>query len=99
MPALSEHANVDDTALSVLTSKGFQVWHDKETETYYAEKEGWDFASESPCGLLGLVAIFEYLQPKQYSDYWWRVSRDAFRDIGALPRSYISVMTRGKPVP
>jgi hypothetical protein len=72
MAALSEYANVHDTALKILLKKGYQVWLDDEAELYCAEKDGWDFRAESPCGLLGVVAIYEFKNPGAYSEYWWK---------------------------
>ena len=72
MAALSEHSNVYNTALLVLKRKGYQVWYNSNTKDYCAEKDGWDFMSRSPCGLLGLVAIYEIKRPSSFAEYWWR---------------------------
>lgn len=85
MPALGEYSNVYDTAVTLLRQKGFQVWSDDSTELYFAERDGWDFASESPVGLLGLVAIFEAVQPAKYREYWWRL--DASGEAQSLPKT------------
>jgi hypothetical protein len=93
MPTLSEYSNVYNTALVVLQQKGFQVWYDEALDAYLAERDGWDFQSETPCGLLGLVAIFEYKQPDAYGEYWWKEDDPAL--YGNLPerplREYIPV--------
>jgi hypothetical protein len=44
---------IHDTALSILAQKGYQLWYIDSTKTYWAERDGWDFASDSPVGLLG----------------------------------------------
>ena len=85
MPALSEYTNVYGSALAHLRDKGYQVWYVAKTRLFWAEKDGWDFASESPCGLLGLVAIFELRAPRNYSEYWWRASDEI--DLRSLPSS------------
>ena len=72
MAALAEHSNVYDTALKILVKKGFRVWLEEKTQKYCAEKDGWDFKSNTPCGLLGLIAIYEFKQPSTFHDYWWR---------------------------
>jgi len=72
MPTLSEYTNVYNTALLILREKGYQVWRDTEAELYFAEKDGWDFAADSPCGLLGVVAIRDYVKPEKYREYWWK---------------------------
>ncbi len=82
MPALSDYTNVFDTALHLLSEKGYQLWFDEEAMLYFAEKEGWDFAASSPVGLLGVVAIFEAKKPTTYREYWWR---DDVKMDGKLP--------------
>lgn len=95
MPSLSEYSNVYNTATALLQEKGFQVWHDKETDAFCAEKDGWDFQSESPVGLLGLISIYEFINPQQYSEYWWRHENDVdCRDLPRLPAPYHPVWLR-----
>jgi len=72
MAALSEYTNVYNTALLVLKHKGYRLWYDDDTNCFCAEKGGWDFMSESPCGLLGLISIFEFQRPNEWHEYWWR---------------------------
>jgi hypothetical protein len=82
MASLSEHSNVYNSALLVLKKKGYQIWYDSKTEDYCAERDGWDFRSPSPCGLLGLVAIFEFKQPAGFVEYWWREEGpEVYRDL------------------
>ena len=73
MSSLSEYSNVYNTALLILQKKGFRVWYDKEIKVYCAEKEGWDFMADTPCGLLGVVSIYEFKKPEKDEEYWWRV--------------------------
>jgi hypothetical protein len=72
MASLSEYTNVYNTALLILRRKGYQLWYDPNTQDYCAEQRGWDFRSPSPCGLLGLIAIFESKHPSKFVEYWWR---------------------------
>ncbi|ATX14396.1 MULTISPECIES: hypothetical protein [Enterobacteriaceae] len=72
MPALSEYSNVHNTVFNILICKGYRLWHEKKQERYYAEKDGWDFVANSPCALLGLIAIYEYKKPDHYYEYWWK---------------------------
>jgi hypothetical protein len=72
VPALSEYPNVWDTAIAVLEQKGYAVWHDRDSDMFGAEREGWDFLADSPIALLGLVAIYEHKHPDTYTEYWWR---------------------------
>lgn len=95
MPALSEYTNVYDTALEILSRKGFQLWYDPTSELYGAEKDGWDFLAESPCSLLGLITIYEYQAPSSYREYWWRQdSGTQHTDLPTSPRGYRSVIER-----
>ena len=97
MPALGEYTNVYNSALNILKSKGFQSWYDKETELFCTEKGGWDFMAESPCGLLGLVAMYEFIKPEKYEEYWWRVNDEQLYDgLPRAPKEYVSVIYRGK---
>src|SRR5690242_8676305 len=85
MPALSEYTNVYGTALAILKEKGYQLWRDA-NDLYWAEKDGWDFASRSPCGLLGLIAIYEHRKPTEFDEYWWRKDEiDQLKDVPTSP--------------
>lgn len=101
MPALSEHSNVYSTAVSILRKKGFNLWYDKATDHFFAEKDGWDFCSDSPCGLLGLVAIYDSAKPEGYSEYWWREPNAVdYTKLPSVPPDYKSVVTkRGRDDP
>lgn len=95
MPALSEYTNVYNTALLILQRKGYDLWYDEDTKCFCAQKDGWDFMSESPCGLLGLVSIFELKHPTEWREYWWR--EDGPRLYGHLPKvapTYESIIKR-----
>jgi hypothetical protein len=97
MPALGEYVNVYSSALETLTSKGYQVWYDGESELYCAEKNGWDFMAENPISLLGLVAIYEAQAPQSYSEYWWRREGPDHTHLPNSPRPYTSVIaTKGR---
>ena len=101
MPALSEYSNVYDSALQVLDEKGFQVWYESGPDLYCAEKDGWDFAAESPIGLLGLVALWEQIGPAAYEEYWWRVAaptwRPRYRSLpNAAPKEFVPVWRRDR---
>lgn len=94
MAALYEATNIYNTAIGVLLEKGFQVWLDPKTGRFWAEKDGWDFACETLCGLLGLVTIFEARAPLKYQSRWWRKKEDSGL-LRSLPskaaRPYVSV--------
>lgn len=97
MAALADHSNVIDTALDLLERKGFQVWHDKEQDKYWAERDGWDFVSRSPTGLLGVIAIFEATQPEAWREYWWKSPRvGLYEALPDRPRPYTPIFTRDR---
>jgi hypothetical protein len=92
MPALSEYANVYDTALAVLEQKGFSVWKNEKTDLFYAQREGWDFVAENPISLLGLVAIYEHKKPEAYCEYWWKTaSAQGSQSLPTIAPEYVSV--------
>lgn len=95
MPSLSEHVNVYDAAVTVLLSRGFQVWVRDDGETFWAEKDGWDFVADSPVSLLGLVAMMDHIKPVAAIDYWWRPSDlKRYKDLPTEPRPYEPVINR-----
>ncbi|KGA23061.1 hypothetical protein AB6D30_18275 [Pectobacterium brasiliense] len=92
MPTLSEYSNVYNTALNILDKKGFSIWYDEDLDMFFAEKNGWDFMSETPCGLLGIVSIYEYKKPSSYNEYWWRLDdKDLYVNIKKAKPTYTSV--------
>jgi hypothetical protein len=91
MPALSEYSNISNTALNILDKKGYQIWYDERLEMYCAEKNGWDFMADSPCGLLGLISIYEFKQPTIYKEHWWQDDdKDLLNNLRKKPK-YTSV--------
>ena len=97
MPALGEYTNVYNSALNILKKKGFQSWYDEKSELFCSEKDGWDFMADSPCGLLGVVAMYEFIKPEQYDEYWWKVNDEELYDgLPKAPKEYVSVIYRGK---
>ena len=95
MPALSEYANVFDTAVAVLERKGYQVWVSPRTDLVWAQRDGWDFAAETPIALLGLVAIYEHTRPAGYTEYWWRTEPERrYADLPTTPPDYHPVTDR-----
>ena len=97
MPALFEYSNVYASALQILKEKGYQLWFDSSENIFWAERDGWDFASESPCGLLGLVALYEYRAPTEYKEYWWRTEGIDTRDLPREPQPYASALVVRQP--
>jgi len=95
MPALSAYANTENTALILLQKKGFQFWYDEKTDRYHCERDGWDFTAESATELLGVIAIFEHHQPKEYKEYWWRIREPwLMEELPNAPQDYVPVWHR-----
>ena len=96
MSALADYTNVYDTALSILVKKGYQLWYIESTKTFWAERDGWDFASDTPVGLLGVVAIFDFHHPAECTDYWWRLPpAGLYRALPGQPsKPYVPIYTR-----
>jgi hypothetical protein len=94
VPTLSEYSNVYASALGIISEKGYQIWFDKNANLFYAERDGWDFASESPCGLLGLIAMYEHVSPTGYDEYWWRREGIDTREVPGEPVAFRSVLVR-----
>ena len=94
---LSDHSNVYNTAIRVLEKRGYQLWYDSEIECFCAEKDGWDFNSPTPTGLLGLVSIFEATKPVSYKEYWWRDEGDlTYTSLPSASRPYSAVGSKHK---
>ena len=73
MPALSAYSNVSNTCLVILEQKGFRCWTDQDGDCFLAEKNGWDFQADDPIQLLGLITIYERVDPADFKEYWWRI--------------------------
>lgn len=98
MPALSEYRNVQTSALATIKQKGYTVWLKEGTGMYWAEKSGWDFAANTPVSLLGLIAMFEWIGPKEYAEYWWRIVEPQIKEVDLLTAApdYVSRIESGQ---
>lgn len=93
MASLSAYPGVENTALTVLRSKGYQVW--KNHGRFMAEKNGWDFAAHELMELLGIVSIFEYHRPVRYCEYWWIINDPyLLKSLPDTPKPYVPVWKR-----
>ena len=89
MPALSYYSNVHNTALNILVDRGYQLWRDPETDAICAERDRWDFMADDPVQLLGIVSIFETLEPSECTEYWWRINEPWIADdLPTAPPNY-----------
>ena len=79
---LASHCNVYNTCLRILRARGFELEVRGELEPdgsyplekqWIARKDGFYFCADNPIELLGLVAIYDYVQPKEDVSYWWVV--------------------------
>lgn len=68
---LTDHYHNYPLMIKIATDKGYYLWVDK-SGSFWAEKEGWDFVSDNLAGLLGIIFIYEYKNPKIYKDGWWK---------------------------
>ena len=73
MADLSAYLNVYNTALVVLTRKGWSVSFDSAQDWWHARKDEWELLANDPMQLLGLVAIHEYHAPQRKVEYWWKI--------------------------
>jgi hypothetical protein len=80
--SLYSHANVYNTCLRILRSRGFAPRVEGEltadgcyptSAQWFAEKEGFSFIADNPVELLGLVAIYDHVHPEDDRPYWWAV--------------------------
>ncbi|MFI5774112.1 hypothetical protein ACIA74_37500 [Streptomyces sp. NPDC051658] len=85
MASLASHANVWETCLQLLHRQGYHLkveLSDEEDEyaldAWLAEKDGFTFWGDNPIELLGLVAVYEDVQPEEDQAYWW--SRKTLRE-------------------
>jgi hypothetical protein len=79
---LVSHMNVYKTCLHILRSRGFDLEVSGEAEPdgsypvqchWIARKGDFYFCGDNPIELLGLVAIYDYIQPQEDKSYWWSV--------------------------
>jgi hypothetical protein len=83
MMGLSSHINVWNTCLRLLREKGYALHVEGELDQegmirpgkclWIADKEGFHFCGDTPIELLGLTAVYEFLQPLNDASYWWRI--------------------------
>ena len=83
MASLSSHANVWETCLQLMNRRGYSLetrYPDDEDDEglslWLAEKDGFTFMADDPIQLLGLVTVYEDVQPKEDQPYWWREKTD-----------------------
>ena len=80
---LASNANNYNTCLLILRSRGFALEVSGEAEPdgsypsecrWIARKGGFYFCGDNPIELLGLVAIYDHVQPQDDRSYWWAVA-------------------------
>jgi len=83
MASLGSHANVWETCLQRMDRRGYSLetkYPDDEDDEglslWFAEKDGFTFVADDPIQLLGLVTVYEDVQPKEDQPYWWREKTD-----------------------
>ena len=87
MAALSSHANVFNTCLRILRTRGWVLALDGEEDadlaacSWRAEKGGYDLHADNPIELLGLATIYDVRAPREPPrPYWWTVPGDDIVD-------------------
>lgn len=83
MVSLGSHANVYNTCLRILHNRQYRLWVSGGLDQdgcypldlqWYAEKNGEIFLADNPIELLGLTAVYEYVNPAgEMESYWWSV--------------------------
>ncbi len=80
--ALGSHGNVWDTCLHILKERGYAIHVEGEVDEngswptdalWIAEKNGFLFKGYNPIELLGLIGIYDHIQPSEEIPYWWQV--------------------------
>lgn len=89
MPLLTSHVNVWETCLQLMNRRGYRLEmsyadaadgaDDEDLSSWSATKNGFTFLAGDSIQLLGLVAVYEDVQPEDDRDYWWRASTDRSR--------------------
>ncbi|WP_194908761.1 hypothetical protein [Catenulispora rubra] len=87
MVSLVSHLNVWETCLQLMNRLGYRLEMsypddedgDEGLSTWSATKGGFTFMADDPIQLLGLVAVYEDVQPEDDRDYWWRAKTDRSR--------------------
>jgi hypothetical protein len=90
MASLSSHTNVYNTCLRILRQRGYRLWVEGELDhnvmypndlAWMAEKNGKTFQADNPIELLGLAAIYEYVNPVgETQPDWWTVPGANIKD-------------------
>ena len=77
--SLSSHPNVCNTCLRILRGRGYalRLEGDPDGSTldmlWVAQKNDFVFKAHNPIELLGLTAVYEFVQPSKDQPYWWQV--------------------------
>jgi len=96
MATLVDSGNINNTVLRILEKKGFQIWNDR-PNSYWAEKNGWDFNAKSLPELLGLIDIYEFINPKIYKEYWWKLDETiTLENLPKKENSYTPIYKKRK---
>ena len=76
MVSLSSHANVWETCLQLLERRGYRLTvrgpepHELHAR-YTAQRDGFTFHADNPIELVGLVTVYDDVQPPASVAYWW----------------------------
>ena len=73
MASLSSHPNVWETCVQILQRRGaiLHVTEDDDAYVWHARIGDFTFTANNPIELLGLVGVYDHLQPTRVEPYWW----------------------------
>lgn len=85
---LGSNFNVWNTCLRILRLRGYAIEVEGELDAdgcwpcdalWIAKKNQFCFMGDNPIELLGLVGVYDHVQPDHDDDYWWRVDGEDIR--------------------
>ncbi|HEY1068097.1 MAG TPA: hypothetical protein VGE52_18380 [Pirellulales bacterium] len=80
--SLASHVNAYNTCLQILRSRGYALEVSGELEAdgtypaachWIARRDGFYFCGDNPIELLGLAAVYDFVQPPVDRPYWWKI--------------------------
>lgn len=87
--SLGSNFNVYNTCLLIIQGKGFDLHVEGELDEdgcypsdllWIAQKGDFIFKADNPIELLGLIAIYDHVQPTLDTPYWWRIDGKSIGD-------------------
>ncbi len=85
---LGSNFNVWNTCLRLMRVRGYTIKVEGELDEdgcwpadplWIAEKDKFRFMGDNPIELLGLISVYDHIQPIEDDDYWWRIDGEDIR--------------------